>query len=1054
MINSKRFPRNANTGVRLSRTALSVAVATVLSSAVHAQDSAQQFEEEVIVTGIRASLQSSMNAKRDAQGVVDAINAEDIGKFPTSNLAESLQRIPGVSINRVNNEGSQITVRGFGPGFNQVTLNGRTLPTADVPLVGGDGRNTGGDSRAFDFSNLASDGVKTLEVYKSGAADISSGGIGATVNIITRRPLDNPGFQATVSGKGIFDTSVDRGDSVTPEVAGAVSWTTEDERFGIGLNISRTERDSAAPSANSASWNVVTYNEFLAFTNADTVITNAPTDPNQLVTLPRDSRYQFSEFTSERTNGQLVAQFNPSNTVRLTADYTFAENESQETNSQVSNWFSRPFSEVVFDNSPVPTTVFLKEPSTNRGAAMQQSFIAVKDELQSFGFNAEIDLADNFLLTFDAHSSSAEVSPNAPLGFSSINVGLDSRYGGAAGDGSTVSQAVDYSGDIPVQIIETVSGTAVVDPALAASQVSNNNRTITQENDVDQFDIRGDWEIDDSSTLTFGMNYRSQSNLTDSVSQQQILGNWGAENPGDIEQLAPGVLETYCLSCRFNDHTIGGATAVGAGPNGFVEGLRGNAAEIFAALSPFYAAGFTGVPGSVFENTLPAGERTLNISSDNVNEIEEDVFALFVQFTNEFQIGGNNASLTFGLRYEDTDVTSTTSSVPTASIVWQGNNDFTTIASTAADGFSSESSYDHLLPNVDFAVDLTEEIKFRSSYSKTIARPAYNNLFASANVNTPSGPLAINDSNKATASSGNPELVPLESDNVDVSIEWYFNDSSYVSVGGFDKRVRNFVGRETVNESLFGLRDASSGAAGTRSGNAVTILQNLGVDVNEDNLFAATVFVDQEGSVAAAQARFVANQAADGNIDPTVYDNLETNEDVVANADDPLFEFAVNKPVNNREAKINGIEIQGQHFFGDTGFGIAGSYTFVDGDVGIDVAGAPDVTQFALEGLSDTANFTFIYEKFGISARLAYNWRDEFLAAANDGSGFNNPVFVEEYGQLDLSLGYDITDNLSVSLDAINLNEERTRTFTRAKENLLFLRENAARYFVGVRYKF
>ncbi|WP_086934432.1 TonB-dependent receptor [Agarilytica rhodophyticola] len=1053
MIKSQRFPQNANSGVRLSRTALSVAVATVLSGAVHAQ-SGDQLEEEVIVTGIRASLQSSMNTKRDAQGVVDAINAEDIGKFPTSNLAESLQRIPGVSINRVNNEGSQITVRGFGPGFNQVTLNGRTLPTADVPLVGGDGRNTGGDSRAFDFSNLSSDGVKTLEVYKSGAAHIASGGIGATVNIVTRRPLENPGFQATISGKGIIDTSVDRGDSVTPDLSGAISWTNEDDNFGVALNISHTERDSAAPSANSASWNVVTYREFLGFTNADTQITNAPTDLDQLVTLPRDSRYQFSEFTSERTNGQLVLQYEPTDNVRLTTDYTFSVNENQETNSQVSNWFNRPFSEVVFDNSPVPTTVFLREVSTNQDAAMQQSFISTKDELQSLGFNAEIDLSDSFVLTFDAHSSSAEVSPNGPLGYSSINVGIGSRYGGAVGEGSTVSQAVDYSGDIPIQIIETVSGTADVNPALAASQVSNNNRIITQENDVDQFDIRGDWQIDDSSKLSFGMNYRSQTNLTDSVSQQQILGNWGGENRGDIEQLIPGALETYCLSCRFNDHSIGGATLPGAGPSGFVEGLRGNAAQIFEVLSPFYAAGFTGVPGTVFENDLAAGDRTLNTTSDDVNEIEEDVLALFAQFTREFQIAGNDASLTFGLRYEDTEVTSTTSSLPTASVIWQGNNDFTTVASTTANGITTEASYDHLLPNVDFAVDLTDEIKFRSSYSKTIARPAYSNLFASVDVQTPSGPLALNDSNRPIANSGNPELVPLESDNVDVSLEWYFNDSSYVSIGGFDKRVRNFVGRETIRETVFGLRDASSGDAGTRSGDAVAILENLGVELNEDNLFAATVYVDQEGSVAAAQARFVANQGADGNIDGDEYNRLETNEDVAPNADDPEFEFAVNRPVNNREAKINGIEIQGQHFFGETGFGVAGSYTFVDGDVGIDVTGAPDVTQFALEGLSDTANLTLIYEKFGISARLAYNWRDEFLAAANDGSGFNNPVFVEEYGQLDLSLGYDITDNLSVSLDAINLNEETTRTFTRAKENLLFLRENAARYFVGVRYKF
>jgi len=134
-----------------------------------------------------------------------------------------------VSINRVNGEGSQVTVRGFGGSFNQVTLNGRSLPTADIAEVGSgtDGQNIGGSGRAFDFSNLASDGVRALQVYKTGRADIASGGIGATINVVTNRPLDNPGTQAAVSLKAIADTSVDRGDSVTPEIGGNFSWTNQ-----------------------------------------------------------------------------------------------------------------------------------------------------------------------------------------------------------------------------------------------------------------------------------------------------------------------------------------------------------------------------------------------------------------------------------------------------------------------------------------------------------------------------------------------------------------------------------------------------------------------------------------------------------------------------------------------------------------------------------------------------------------------------------------------------------------------------------------------------------
>jgi TonB-dependent receptor len=130
-------------------------------------------------------------------GVVDAISAEDIGKFANTNLAESLQRITGVSIDRVNGEGSTVTVRGFGAQYNLVTLNGRQLATSNIVAVGGDqnGDGAGGFGRSFDFSNLASEGVKTLEVYKTGRAAIPSGGIGATINIVGVPPLDQkPGL--------------------------------------------------------------------------------------------------------------------------------------------------------------------------------------------------------------------------------------------------------------------------------------------------------------------------------------------------------------------------------------------------------------------------------------------------------------------------------------------------------------------------------------------------------------------------------------------------------------------------------------------------------------------------------------------------------------------------------------------------------------------------------------------------------------------------------------------------------------------------------------------
>src|SRR5215510_10504393 len=207
----------------------SKALSTIVGGAVlinpaFAQDQSAGELEEVVVTGLRGSLTASMDIKRNATGVVDAISAEDIGKFPDTNLAESLQRITGVSIDRVNGEGSNITVRGFGPNFNLVTLNGLQLPAAHVGTITGNPTNTGaqGTSRSFDFANLASEGVSGLEVWKTGNAAAPSGGIGATINIKTIQPLDS-GNKASIGVKAVMDEGAS-GNDITPEVSGLVSW--------------------------------------------------------------------------------------------------------------------------------------------------------------------------------------------------------------------------------------------------------------------------------------------------------------------------------------------------------------------------------------------------------------------------------------------------------------------------------------------------------------------------------------------------------------------------------------------------------------------------------------------------------------------------------------------------------------------------------------------------------------------------------------------------------------------------------------------------------------
>ncbi|MBW8848669.1 MAG: TonB-dependent receptor plug domain-containing protein, partial [Burkholderiales bacterium] len=203
--------------------------------------------ETVVITGIRRSLDSAVTLKRDSRGLVDGIVAEDIGKFPDTNLAESMQRIAGVSIDRnMSGEGSQVTVRGVGPQFNMVLLNGRQMPTSNP---------SGNAGRAFDFANLSSDAVSALEVYKTARASSPTGGIGATINVKTARPLDVRETIASIGIKANYDQSIGRlpseiaGSKVTPEISGIYSTSFGDRTLGISISGNYSKRNSGSNNA-------------------------------------------------------------------------------------------------------------------------------------------------------------------------------------------------------------------------------------------------------------------------------------------------------------------------------------------------------------------------------------------------------------------------------------------------------------------------------------------------------------------------------------------------------------------------------------------------------------------------------------------------------------------------------------------------------------------------------------------------------------------------------------------------------------------------------------
>ncbi|WP_334162694.1 TonB-dependent receptor [Phenylobacterium sp.] len=1023
----------------------------VLSAALFAagQASAQPTDsavDEVVVTGIRASIEQAIDIKRNNSGVVEAIAAEDIGKFPDTNLAESLQRIPGVAIDRSNGEGSQVTVRGFGGGFNLVTLNGRSMPTANVQTVGGDQSAdfAGGTSRSFDFSNLASEGVSTLEVYKTGRAAIPSGGIGATINVRTRRPLDaEPGLSGSVGIKGLYDTgveeSLDDADKITPELSGLINWADPNDMFGVSVFGSYQKRNFTSRSATSNDWNIRRLSNFLdpangfVRNNNSTQITNAPSDPNTLVAIPNDSRYHFAEGERERVNAQATLQFKPTDAITLTADVLYARNKAHEQRTDQTNWFNRPFDRVVFDDNPtVATAIFLEETlSGTKDTGYEQQYRANTDSLESFGLNGEWQVTERLRVSLDGHLSKANSKPGAPNGASATLV--------AIGAPVTRTHSVDYSGDVPVQTmaindaLPRGNGNGVLDIGDLGSQVA---RTSSQRQSQEVKEIRADatWELDDwGSRFDFGVNYRDSQMRQSNINTQQDLGSWGISNPRDVSQYAGNLVREFCLACSFNSFDVNQS-----GPG--LIAFRANAIDLYNALSPVYVQRGNAV----------------GITGQNNNRVDENILAAYGQVTWKGELAGMATSVVAGVRYERTEVDSTSELAVPRAIIWTADNDFTVATSSERQPVSGKGKYNNLLPALDFQMEVREDLIARASFSRTIARPDYGQLFASVTAQAPNRPIA----NGATplGTSGNPDLEPLISDNFDVSLEWYYKPGSFISAGFFEKRVNNFVGTGTVTRNLFDLRDPSSGQPGTRSGQARELLTGVGADQTDVNLFTATALIITTGSVDAARAQFQANRTVLpggglGDLNQAFVDQILAAVNIEANATDPLMNFQVAQPINNRSARIYGFEIAGTHFFGETGFGVAGAYTRVEGDIGFNIGADPGQDQFALLGLSDTANATLIYDKYGVSARLAYNWRDKFLAQTNRG-GSRNPVFVAPFAQVDLNVSYDVNEKLAISFEAINIFEESLRTYARDENQLWFAQELDTRYLVGARYRF
>jgi TonB-dependent receptor len=957
--------------------------------------------EEVVVKGIRGSLQRSMDIKRDSMGVVDAISAEEMGKFPDANLAESLQRITGVSISRSRGEGSQVTVRGFGPEYNLVTLNGRQMPTHY------------GLSRSFDFGDLASEGVAGVQVYKTGRADVPSGGVGSTINISTPKPLEgNEVFNLAV--KAVNDTSTREGDSITPEFSGIYMKRFNDDKFGIAITASKQRRDNGVNAASTGGW----------FTQEGTSGSIVPNDVNQInrptasgefYSIPQSMAYNIAEFENDRVNSQVVLQWAATDAITTTLDYIRSEYTVERKYSDFSAWFSNTnaltqSSEWTMDGIHA-TPIYYTETLAYRDFAMGTGRDGSKNLNESVGLNVEWVLNDDLVLSLDHHDSSAKKGATGPNGTSSL-ITMASY--------EKVGQTLVTGYDMPVLILDLDSSGNQGDRPLYKSDMLITGSAFgndASKMDIQQTKLSGQWNLTESSSIDFGAEATEISNR--SVSSVVQLDNWNADlAPTELGDLN-SILVRSSIEDQFDE--LSGLSHPGAQTEFFTASL----ADLQAVSEAGYAAS-----GRDYAATGDCG--TGYCASTDWNQdlrTTEESFAAFIRLNWSGEISGMPANLHTGVRYEETDIVSAQKSLQFDGTSWRASGEEVFVqpaVDASGDNVpeyrSFKGDYSFLLPSIDFDIEFAENVIARASFSETVTRPSYGDIKGGIAAG---GPIQYRTNTPPALSAGDPTLVPIQSENIDLSIEWYYGSDSYFSVGYFEKEVDNFIGTLPQDVELF--PEVTNVIGGQLWNQAI-----------EEGGFTANQYSE-------IGAYIVANYSDN----PAVVDGV-----IYSQAGDPTLLWTLTKPVNQKTASVDGIEVNLQHTLGDTGFGFVANATFANADVGYDTSKI-GAGQFVLNGLSDSANLIGYYDKNGIQVRLAYNWRDDFLAGAGQGQGTNtNPTNVEAYGQLDLGITYEASENLTVYFSGQNITNETVHVYGLTKRQVLQAVQGGPRYDIGIRYTF
>ena len=1027
--------------------ALSICIAAVLGHAqlAQAQETAAASSaelEEVVVTGYRQSLENSTAAKRDAVGFVDAIFAEDIGKFPDTNIAESFNRIPGITISReTSGEGLNIAIRGLGTNFTKVLLNGAPVAVASTGRT--DAQST---NREVDLDLFPTELFSQLTVSKTPTAAMLEGGAAGTVNMRSARPFDNEGGRIAYSIQGMDNSNADslgtRGSVVASNTWGS---------FGALIGVAGVHNKVRTTGFETIGW-----------TNPNLIVPNA--DPDNLV-LPADAQCRpGSGVTCNGTGGGnfTIPRVVPSNAGNgltggdiINREFLLANNPGL-TLEQI-------------DNAILPR---LGRPAVIQGDRDRYNAIASFEFRPSVDFHAYLDTMygkkENDLERIDMNlvgRNGALIPLNMQVDRSDCSQGcvvtsatfanaqafleyrpfLEETEFWGANPGFTWQLTDRLSLDW--QANYTKSEFTRESPTFLVSTPANSGMTVNYLNNGGIPTIDSSLDLNDPANFGWA---GGRVNMQDEERESETKGTRASLTFGDsaLSVSVGGAYDEVSRQIRAFDNSQAWQNAVcGNNPNIFLQApnsqpacaglFQPGAAPAGYPTYPGLGTGATAgspplsyqgslIPQASLANYLRPGPGFITANWDqfardsqyaafhnaspetgssntgaNGGLIEETSTGFYVDLNGDTDIGEQRLRYNVGVRWVRTDQTvggrvsiaDPRNSLPNGDLIPDGSR-----YPNLVNFVETERTYENWLPAANVALNVTDNTVLRVAASRSMTRANPNDMLPGLGFSTPSADVG---------SVGNPDLKPFLSDNIDIGFEYYTGREGYVGATAFRKGIDGFtvLGSQTVPFS-------SLQAFGVTF-DTLTPTQQDAIN-SRGGPDAATVVLNQQVN---AEGRLTVN-------------GLELNWV---------------QPLDFLLADI-GIE----------GLGFTANYTIVD------QKGEGQAPAVAIGVAPETYNATLYYENFGISARLSTTF-----AQGSQASGFNQngirdaALFNDDYEQWDFSSSFDLAEMFGISeyaptitVDVVNLFDEEQRQYFQFP-NATFTQYEAGRtVIVGMRGSF